>query len=217
MLPANFKGELKMKKLVIYVHGKGGNAKEAEHLAPFFKNADICGFDYKSETPWEAKEEFLKFFERKTLKYDDITLVANSIGAFFSLNALSKAQLSRAFFISPIVNMEKLIENMMLASGVTKKELEEKKEIPTSFGETLSWDYLCCVKNNPINWNVPTHILYGEHDALTSYETICEFAKNTPSKLTVMKNGEHWFHTEDQLKFLDEWLESSQNSENAAD
>lgn len=40
-----------MKKLVIYVHGKGGNAKEAEHFAPFFINADICGFDYKSETP----------------------------------------------------------------------------------------------------------------------------------------------------------------------
>lgn len=112
--------------------------------------------------------------------------------------------------------MEKLIENMMLASGVTKKELEEKKEIPSSFGETLSWDYLCYVKNNKFNWNVPTHILYGELDALTPYETICEFSNSTPSKLTVMKNGEHWFHTEEQLKFLDEWLEKSIDSENVA-
>ena len=32
-----------MKNLVIYVHGKGGNAEEAEHFKhkPFFENADV--------------------------------------------------------------------------------------------------------------------------------------------------------------------------------
>ncbi len=24
--------------------------------------------------------------------------------------------------------------------------------------------------------------------------------------LTIMKNGEHWFHTEEQMKFLDSWI-----------
>lgn len=29
-------------------------------------------------------------------------------------------------------------------------ELCEKREIPTDFGETLSWKYLCFVRENPI-------------------------------------------------------------------
>ena len=33
-----------------------------------------------------------------------------------------------------------------------------------------------------------------------------EFAQRTHSTLSVMRNGEHWFHTEEQMKFLDEWI-----------
>ena len=25
-------------------------------------------------------------------------------------------------------------------------------------------------------------------------------------RLSIMKNGEHWFHTDEQMKFLDEWI-----------
>ena len=28
----------------------------------------------------------------------------------------------------------------------------------------------------------------------------------TNSCVAVMENGEHWFHTEEQMKFLDEWI-----------
>ena len=95
---------------------------------------------------------------------------------------------------------------MMLWANVTLTELQEQKEIETAFGETLSWEYLCYVKEHPVKWAVPTHILYGENDNLTSFETISEFAKQTGATLTVMKNGEHWFHTEEQMQFLDDWL-----------
>lgn len=44
---------------------------------------------------------------------------------------------------------------------------------------------------------------------LTSYATISEFTKQTNATLTVMRNGEHWFHTEEQMKFLDEWINKS--------
>lgn len=58
--------------------------------------------------------------------------------------------------------MERLIADMMIWANVTEDELKEKKEIQTTFGETLSWDYLCYVRENPIIWKIPTHILYGE-------------------------------------------------------
>ena len=52
-----------MKRLVIYVHGKGGNAEESTHYQPLFAESDVIGFDYKSQNPWEAKEEFSCFYD----------------------------------------------------------------------------------------------------------------------------------------------------------
>ena len=60
-------------------------------------------------------------------------------------------------------------------------------------------------RNHPLNWQIPTSILYGEKDNLTSIETIRAFAEKQGASLTVMKGGEHWFHTEEEMKFLDEW------------
>ena len=198
-----------MKKLVIYVHGKGGTAEEAKHYKPLFPESDVIGFDYKSQNPWEAKSEFSDFYDLNSKGYDSVILVANSIGAFFSMNALAKKMISKALFISPIVNMERLITNMMIWSNVTEKELCSKKEISTDFGETLSWEYLCYVRKHPIKWNTPTCILYGANDNLTSRETISEFAEQTGAVLTVMNDGEHWFHTDKQMEFLDDWIRKS--------
>lgn len=197
-----------MKTLIIYIHGKGGSVTEAEHYAPLFPDGKVIGFDYRSETPWEAAEEFQAFFDAVSAGYDNIYLIANSIGAFFSLCALSEKQIDRAFFISPVVNMEKLICDMMTWANVTENELQERKTINTSFGEALSWDYLQWVRENPIVWNIPTEILYGGRDNLQSLETINHFAKEHRAEVTVMENGEHWFHTDEQMAFLDRWIES---------
>ena len=195
-----------MKNLVVYVHGKGGSAQEAEHYKVLFPDSEVIGFDYRAQTPWEAKEEFLRYFAEQRMKSERITLIANSIGAFFSLSSLDETIADMAYLISPVADMEKLISNMMQWANVSEAELAEKGEIPTSFGETLSWRYLCYVREHPINWRVPTRILYGEHDNLTSIETIEAFAERIGAELTVMPGGEHWFHTPEQMRFLDAWI-----------
>lgn len=195
-----------MSELLIYVHGKGGSAEEAEHYKPFFPRGDVVGFDYRAQTPWEAWEEFQSFFNAQRQKYERVTLLANSIGAYFSVSALSRAQLDRALFISPIVNMEKLICDMMTWAGVSESELQRRGEIATDFGETLSWEYLCYVRAHRVNWTVPSSILYGERDNLTSLDTVTAFADACGASLTVMPNGEHWFHTPEQMAFLDRWF-----------
>lgn len=195
-----------MDKKIIYIHGKGGNAEEAVHYKYLFNDCDVVGFDYASQTPWEAREEFPRFFDKVCQNGHPVEIIANSIGAFFAMSALSGKKIEKAFFISPIVDMEKLISDMMLWENVTEAELRAKKEIQTAFGETLSWEYLCYVRENPIVWRVPTHILYGDQDNLTSYETISGFAERVGATLTVMRDGEHWFHTESQMDFLDQWI-----------
>lgn len=192
--------------LVLYIHGKGGNAGEAEHYKPLFPTCDVVGLDYKSNTPWDAKVEFSELFDRYAKNYGHIILIANSIGAYFSMHALYNKKIDSAYFISPIVNMEKLICNMMSWAKVTEKELEKAGSIKTDFGETLSWKYLCYVRKNPIIWSVPTKILYGENDNLTSKNTVSDFCEKNGCSLTVMENGEHWFHTEKQTEFLDNWI-----------
>lgn len=198
-----------MNKLVLYVHGKGGSPDEAEHYKALFPQSDVLGLDYHAQTPWEANREFPALFRRVCKGYHSVVLIANSIGAFFAMNSLQGETIERAFFISPIVNMEKLICDMMLWANVTETELRERKEIQTAFGETLSWDYLCYVREKPLVWSVPTAILYGAKDNLTSYDTVSNFALEHDISLTVMENGEHWFHTEEQMRFLDDWLSGS--------
>lgn len=195
-----------MNNIVVYVHGKGGSAEEAAHYKALFPDSEVIGFDYLAQTPWEAREEFPPFFAGLRQHCGRLILIANSIGAFFSLSALDEALVDQALLISPVMDMEKLIGNMMLWASVTERELAEKQEIPTAFGETLSWRYLCYVREHPVSWRVPTRILYGERDNLTSLETISAFAEGIGAELTVMPGGEHWFHTEEQMRFLDRWI-----------
>ena len=195
-----------MKNMVIYVHGKGGSAAEAGHYISLFPDSAVTGFDYRAQTPWEAVDEFRRFFAGQRKNSGSLTLIANSIGAFFSMSALDETLVDRAYLISPVVDMEKLILNMMTWANVTERELEERSEIPTEFGETLSWEYLRYVREHPVSWRVPTRILYGERDDLTSIETVSAFAERTGAELTVMPGGEHWFHTDEQMRFLDDWI-----------
>ena len=198
-----------MENVIIYIHGKGGSASESEHYKPLFPEYDVFGLDYRTFTPWETGAEIRSAVEKLKTEYDKIILIANSIGAFFSMNADIDSMIEKAYFISPIVDMERLITDMMAWANVTEDELKEKGIIHTSFGEDLSCEYLCYVREHPITWNVPTDILYGSRDNLTSYDTIVGFAENHNAKLTVMENGEHWFHTDEQMHFLDEWIKTA--------
>lgn len=134
--------------------------------------ARSSAFPYKAETPWEAEKEFPAAFQRLAEPYDSVILIANSIGAYFSMCALPQEKLEKACFISPIVDMEKLICDMMVWAKTSEAELREKSRIETTFGETLSWEYLCYVRSHPVDWRTPTKILYGSRDHLTSRETV---------------------------------------------
>ena len=202
-----------MKKLILYIHGKGGTASESEHYQPLFPAYDVTGLDYQTFTPKETGEEIHSAVVKLKEAYDDIILIANSIGAFFCMYADIDSMIEKAYFISPIVDIEKLMADMMVWEGVTDEDLERCGRIQTAFGEELSWDYLCYVREHPVQWTVPTEILYGSRDNLMSTETIQAFAKKHNAGLTVMENGEHWFHTEEQMHFLDDWITSCEGND----
>ena len=196
-----------MNQAILYIHGKGGSASEAEQYKQFFPGFDVIGVDYDGYLPWEVREQIKAQYDGLCESYGHISVIANSIGAYFTMLALHDRKVKKALFISPILDMERLIRDMMSWAGVTEQQLREQGEIATDFGETLSWEYLCFARENPVRWDIPTEILYAGRDNLTSRQTVERFAKEHNAALSVMENGEHWFHTNEQLAFLYSWVE----------
>ena len=141
---------------------------------------------------------------------NNISLFACSMGAYFSLLAYRDLSLNQCLFLSPVLNMELIINNMMSIFKVSKERLKTEKEIETPIGQTLYWDYFCYVKSHPIEaWDKPTMILYGSDDNLTDIHVVSEFVKRHNCMLNVLDHGEHYFHTEEQLLYFRQWLKDS--------
>ena len=176
-----------MKKTILYLHGKGGNACEVEQYAKNCPDFYLHGVDYQGSLPWLVQEQIVSDYRILRREYDSVILLANSIGAYFAMHALQNCDIQKALLISPILDMEQLILDMMGWAKVSEQELAQKGEIPTDFGETLSWKYLCFVREHPIDWKVPTEILYAEHDHLTSLQTVTRFAETHNAHLTILE------------------------------
>ena len=180
-----------------------------EHGVTYDTLREVIGLDYNDYRPWVMKEVIQEKYRELKGSGAEIEVIANSIGAWFTMLALGGEEVRRAYFISPMIDMEKFITGMMAQEGVSEEELREKGEIPTKFGQPLSWEYLTFVREHPITWNVPTAVLYGSSDHLVPYDTMRAFAEAHNMKLTVMEGGEHWFHTSEQMEFLTRWLKEN--------
>ena len=196
-----------MSRVILYFHGRGGSSQEANEFAKNLHGFDVRGVDYDDKNlPHIVKSQIQEAYNMTSKKYESIYVLANSIGAYFAMLSLQACNIEKALFISPVVDMEGLILNMMKSAGVSEEDLQVKKEIATSFGETLSWEYLSFVRENPISWEVPTEILYADGDKLIPRQSIENFINTHNAKLTIMHGGEHWFHTDEQIAFLNNWL-----------
>ncbi|MPN52874.1 IS1595 family transposase [bioreactor metagenome] len=132
------------------------------------------------------------------------------MGAYFSLLAYKDEPINKTLFLSPVVNMERIITNMMKWFNIDEEELKNQKTIQTPIGQKLYWDYYCYVKDNPIEiWDNSTNILYGSKDDLCETEFVFEFAEKFKCNIVVMDGGEHYFHTKEQLKFFEKWLSNN--------
>lgn len=220
-IPAILWGE-PSEKLYLYIHGQNGNKEEAEAFSKIIclKGWQVLSCDLpehgertaESDTfnPWHVVPELRRIMRYTQTNWSKIALYANSIGVWFCMLSLADEPLENCLFVSPIFDMERLITNMMKWAGVTEPQLKKEQIIPTNFGQTLSWKYLEYTRKNPIiKWAIPTSILYADKDNLTEYCVIDDFVKRFHCRLTVMENGEHWFHTPEQLAVLEQWIKNN--------
>lgn len=223
VIPALLWGD-KSDKVIIGIHGYFSN-KEDSHMEVVAKKSIEKGYcllsidlpehgerqesDYKCY-PWNGKEDLEAVYDYVYNNISkNISIFACSLGAYFSLLSYKDMKITKVFLLSPVVNMKKIIDNMMFYSGVDAERLKKEKVIPVDNGPALEWEYYNYVKQNPVDsWNKETFILHGSKDVLSELSEIKEFAKKEYIHLTEHFSAEHFFHTAEELEFFSTWLET---------
>lgn len=207
-------------QVCLFLHGQSGHKEEGERFAQIanHKGWQVVAIDLPQHgqrqggaepfLPWVVVPELEQVWQELQGRWKRIALRANSIGAWLAMLALAGKPVDTCLFVSPVVDMENLIQTMMTWAGVTEERLEREREIPTDFGQTLSWDYLKYVRQHPVHaLSAHTNILYGDQDNLVPQPVVECFARAEGAHLTVYPGGEHWFHTPEQMKVMGTWEE----------
>ena len=193
------------KKLLIEIHGNLSNKEDTviSIMAEkgIAKGYQALSFDLpkhgerKSQNydcnPQSSISDLKAIFQYAKSISSEISLFACSMGAYFSLLAYHDFDIKQSLFLSPVVNMERIILNMMDGFGVSEERLKAEKIIPLPIGQTLDWDYFCYVRENPIcfDWEIPTSILYGSDDNLSEWKEISAFATRYQAAVKVLEHA----------------------------
>ena len=191
--PALLIGE-RSEKVFLFVHGVHGRKEEALTFAEVavLKGYQVMGIDLPIERkPWEVLPLLNEVRDYLYENWKCVSVRANSIGSWFSLLAFQSMKIEQALLVSPILDMKSFIE-----------------EQPSHEEDYYEW-----VINNPItSWNTPTYILRPKMDLIVSETVGRDFISHHKCQLTIMPDGEHWFHTPKQLAFLKAWEMSVLNN-----
>ena len=205
----------------IYGHGKLWKKEEAEAFAEIAQrhghqtisfdlpqHGERIGEEYPCSV-WNGVEDFSKIAEFSRSSWEELSFFGCSLGAYFGLMAFQDLRLQKCLFYSPLVDMKHMIVNMLKALGLTEHDLYLRREIPTPFGETLSWPYLEYVQKHPIEkWKHKTSILSGSKDDLVDPETVIPFCERFQCRETVVEGAGHYFQDPEHLRTLYAWIES---------
>ena len=210
--------------LYIAAHGNMSN-KADEPIAVFAEQAvkkgyQVLSFDLpehgeRSKDTYPCKPDTCVSDLTAVYQYarsisDHISFFGCSMGVYFGMLAYHDLPLQKSLFLSPVISMERIIDGLMTGFQVSEQMLKEKQEIVLPVGITLYWDYYRYVKTHPIGaWNVSTGILYGRNDDLVPLAEVSAFAEKNSAVLEIAENGEHYFHTKEQLDSLRTWLKKS--------
>ena len=188
--PALIIGE-KSEKVFLFVHGLHGRKEEALAFAEVAvpKGYQVLGIDLPVERkPWEVLPLLNDICDYLYDNWQSVSVRANSIGSWFTLLAFQSKKVEQALLVSPILDMKRFIELM-----------------PQREDDYYEW-----VVNNPItSWVAPTYILRPEVDLIVNDEVGHDFISQHQCQVTIMPDGEHWFHTPEQLAFLKAWEEKT--------
>ena len=129
-------------KLFIAVHGDQSDKNDtvitifAEEAAQ--KGYQVLSFDLPEHgdrqnesrqcDPKNCTEDLSKIMAYACEISDDISLFGCSIGAYFDMLAYQDKPIKQSLFFSPVVDMKRIIHNMMAWFDVSEEQLKRKKQ-----------------------------------------------------------------------------------------
>lgn len=201
----------------IYIHGQGGNKFEAERFAMIAtsKGFQVLAIDLPKHgtrhdkvdfVPWEVEKELRIVMDYAKCRWNKICIRATSIGVYFSLLSFKSNKIEKCLFVSPLLDMQRMISDLMHLANVSAEQLKIKKVMNTDFGQTLSWQYYCyAIENKVKSLCKNTEILYASGDEVIPQNTIEKFAKENNCGITILNGCEHWLHLPNEVKYMEDW------------
>ena len=194
-------------KAYIYVHGQYGSSEEAYFYKDYLEEEEVIGFSYlDDESPYLIKERLRSLFDELKKSYDEVNVIANSIGCYYAYVSLFDKEVNKTMFISPFVHLEKYIDMVMTKFNISLLKLEEEKHIVLEGYEPLEYIFYKFVKENKVKYEKKSNVIYGLEDSLVSYDNIDSFVKENDVILTTVEKGKHFFKDDFEIKALKEWL-----------
>ena len=177
----------KAENVILFVHGQGGNKEEAIRFAEIATplGYQVIGIDLNvMDMPWNVLPRLWEVKHFLKENYNSISLRANSIGCWLSLLAFENEQIDKSLFVSPIPDMKSFIECL------------EQKDM-----KYYEW----VVEHQIEHWQNKTYILRPKNDLVVSDRVYEAFINKFACDVTTIEDGEHWFHTPEQLHRLGVW------------
>jgi alpha-beta hydrolase superfamily lysophospholipase len=206
-------------KLIIAVHGMLGSKEDFELLAEEAvpKGYQVLSFDLPEHgerknkayacNPSNAIKDLTSVMNYANNLSNRISLYACSLGSYFSLLAYQDAALEQCLFQSPVVDMLRLIGNMMKAANISEEQLKTEKVITNRYGPKFEWEYYSYVKAHPIEkWGTPTTILMGAEDEVSELDAVKAFASRFDAGLKLLEGSKHYLHSAEESREIQKWM-----------
>lgn len=206
-------------RAVIGVHGQFSNkhdpvmarcgdviASRGDQLISFDLPAHGDRQDDKAFNPMEASPEVRAFARLARSQSTEVSLLANSIGAYFSLCDTPAGTFERAWMVSPLLDLEYYIRDIMAEYSVTDEQLEAQTVIDTPRG-VLERSYLRFVEEHPARLNAPSWIIRGDQDEVVPLNALSRFVGAPGVELVQVEGGQHFLGQPPHLDTVVAWFE----------
>ena len=206
-------------RAVIGVHGQFSNkhdpvmarcgdviASWGDQLITFDLPAHGDRQDDKAFTPMDASPEVRAFAQLARSQSTEVSLLANSIGAYFSLCDTPAGTFEHAWLVSPLLDLEYYIRDIMAEYSVTDERLEAQTVIDTPRG-VLERPYLRFVEEHPAQLNAPSWIIRGDQDEMVPLDTLSRFVGAPGVELVQVEGGQHFLGQPPHIDTVVAWFE----------
>ena len=206
-------------RAVIGVHGQLGDkrdpvlarcaeviASHGDHLLTFDLPAHGERRDGTAFTAKAASGEVRDFVQLAREEANKISLLAISVGAYAALCDTPSGTFERAWLVSPLLDLERYVRDVMSTYSVTDERLEAKTVINTPRA-SLSWPDLCFLTEHPVRLDMPSWTIRGSRDDVVPMEALSRFLSAPGAELVEIAGGPHFLGEPPYLDTVASWFE----------